>query len=51
MDNFAGCVQEGVRLLRVPSPAGKMLGLMANTSFHWGVCFSQTLEMPSLIGT
>ena len=41
-DHFAGCVQEGVRLLRVPSPAGKMLGFVANTSFLGGVCFSQT---------
>ena len=51
MDNFAGCVQEGVRLLRVPSPAGKMLGLIANTSFHWGVCCVLCAVMPSLIGT
>ena len=42
--HIAGCVQEGVRLLRVPSPAGKKLGLVDNTSFLGGVCFSQTLN-------
>ena len=39
-DHVAGCAQEGVRLLRVPSPAGKELGFIA--SFLGGECFSQT---------
>ena len=41
-DHVAGCAQEGARLLRVPSPAGRMLGFVAYTSFLGGVCFSQT---------
>ena len=41
-DHVAGCAQEGVRLLRVPSPAGRMLGFVAYTSFLGGVYFSQT---------
>ena len=41
-DHVAGCAQEGVRLLRVPYPAGKMLGFVANTSVLGGECFSQT---------
>ena len=51
-DHFAGCVQEGVRLLRVPSPAGKELGSLLRHLFLGVSAFHRlVLVITSLIGT
>ena len=51
-DHVAGCAQEGVRLLRVPSPAGKELGSLLRRLFLGVSAFHRlVLVITSLIGT